>query len=94
MDKQEITSYLVDTYGVWLKLKDPQFFKEAIKHALIALDAQTVTEILSNFDLRGLDDCLEEAYKTVHDMYKEAYNNQTNKEVCTFTYIGGGLNND
>ena len=73
MNKQEITSLLTDSYEVWLKLENPQHFKSAIETALMFLDTKTVQEILSNFNLTGLDDIVEEAYKTVADMYKKMF---------------------
>ena len=79
MNKQEITSYLTDTYDASVQTKESKFFKEAFQHALIALDVKTVAEILSNFNLTGLDNVVKETHRHVAAEYRNAFEQKTQK---------------
>ncbi len=77
MNKQEITSYLTDAYDAWVQTKESEFFKKAVQHALIAFDVKTVEEILSNFNLTGLDNVVKEAHKNVAAAYIHTFKQNT-----------------
>jgi uncharacterized protein YutE (UPF0331/DUF86 family) len=65
MNKHAAESFLTGEYNRWVRTKKSEGFRVALVHVLINLDIETVEEILSNFDLTGLDHVIEEAHKCV-----------------------------